>query len=58
MARPKILVTNDDGYKSYGLIVVAEALQALGAGQALARAQAQIRAASTPSMSTGADHAE
>jgi 5'-nucleotidase len=30
VARPKILVTNDDGYKSYGLIVVAEALQALG----------------------------
>ncbi len=30
MTRPKILVTNDDGYKSYGLIAVAEALQALG----------------------------
>jgi 5'-nucleotidase len=30
VARPKILVTNDDGYKSYGLISVAEALQALG----------------------------
>jgi 5'-nucleotidase len=28
--RPKILVTNDDGYKSYGLIAVAEALRVLG----------------------------
>jgi len=30
VVRPKILVTNDDGYKSFGLIAVAEALQALG----------------------------
>jgi len=28
--RPKILVTNDDGYQSFGLIEVARALQALG----------------------------
>ena len=28
--RPKILVTNDDGYNSFGIIEVAEALQAVG----------------------------
>ncbi len=30
MERPRILVTNDDGYASFGLIAVAEALQTLG----------------------------
>jgi 5'-nucleotidase len=29
-ARPKILVTNDDGYQSAGIVVLAEALQAVG----------------------------
>jgi 5'-nucleotidase len=28
--RPRILVTNDDGYRSFGLIAVAEALSELG----------------------------
>ncbi len=30
MQRPRILVTNDDGYRSFGLIAVAEALAELG----------------------------
>jgi len=30
VARPRILVTNDDGYQSFGLIAVAEALAELG----------------------------
>lgn len=29
-ARPKILVTNDDGYKSLGIVALAEALSAIG----------------------------